>query len=85
MPSTENCRQDLLPERGLRSWWWLAAAAHTVAADIRDYETSKARSLGSFLRGVTDIEVRRPVFIVGSPRSGTTFLGSAAGKLPEMS
>jgi hypothetical protein len=29
--------------------------------------------------------LRRPIFILGSPRSGTTFLGECIGKLPEVS
>ena len=29
--------------------------------------------------------IRRPLFVVGSPRSGTTFLGACLGRLPELS
>lgn len=29
--------------------------------------------------------VRRPIFVLGAPRSGTTFLGSCVGRLPDVS
>jgi hypothetical protein len=32
-----------------------------------------------------DPRVHRPVFIIGAPRSGTTFLGSCVGRMPEVS
>ncbi len=32
-----------------------------------------------------DPRLHRPVFIIGAPRSGTTFLGSCIGRLPEVS
>jgi Sulfotransferase family len=32
-----------------------------------------------------DPRLHRPVFIVGAPRSGTTFLGSCIGRMPEIS
>jgi hypothetical protein len=32
-----------------------------------------------------DPRLRRPIFILGAPRSGTTFLGSCIGRLPEVS
>jgi hypothetical protein len=32
-----------------------------------------------------DPRLHRPVFIVGAPRSGTTFLGSCIGRMPEVS
>src|SRR4051794_41642074 len=32
-----------------------------------------------------DPRLRKPVFVLGAPRSGTTFLGSCIGALPEVS
>jgi hypothetical protein len=41
-------------------------------------------SLGRLLASVVPV-LRRPVFLVGAARSGTTFLGEALGTLPEIS
>ena len=55
-----------------------------VASDIRE------RRRDPFLRNrpsarALDPRPHRPVFIIGAPRSGTTFLGNCLGRLPEIS
>jgi len=45
---------------------------------------SRPTSLRRVLRGACP-DLRRPVFVVGAPRSGTSFLGDAIGVLPEVS
>ena len=55
-----------------------------VASDLRDRLRDPAlfnRPSGRAL----DPRLRRPVFIIGAPRSGTTFLGNSLGRLPGIS
>jgi len=57
-----------------------------VVTDVRDRRREGFLSKG---RGLSprrlDPRVRRPVFVLGAPRSGTTFLGAAVGKAPGFS
>jgi len=55
-----------------------------VASDLRD----RLRDPALFnrpSRRALDPRLRRPVFIIGAPRSGTTFLGNSLGRLPGIS
>lgn len=62
-----------------------------VASDVRDRRSGRHGSrpdpppwrerLGHLL----DPRLRRPIFVVGAPRSGTTFLGGCIGRLPTVS
>lgn len=61
----------LLPDRPFNLWHSPRILAHTVYSDLRDHK-----------KGPPGDSVSRPVFIVGSPRSGTTFLGSAMSTIP---
>ncbi|MEL7038725.1 MAG: sulfotransferase [Cyanobacteria bacterium J06592_8] len=58
---------------------------HTIADDFKHYR-SKDRpwSLQRF-QGLLFPNLKKPVFIFGAPRSGTTFLGKCLGELPELS
>jgi len=55
-----------------------------LASDRRERsrlpEPSAARGLGRF-----SPRVRRPIFVLGAPRSGTSFLGGCIGRLPDVS
>lgn len=55
-----------------------------VASDIRDRRSDPAVRNRLSARAL-DPRLRRPVFIIGAPRSGTTFLGNSLGRLPEIS
>lgn len=63
----------------------LSWARQTANQDRRTYNSKSrlmsARRLWCMLRP----NLRQPIFIVGSPRSGTTFLGSCIAELPEIS
>lgn len=56
----------------------------SIASDLRDRrQDAGLRTRPS--RRALDPRLGRPVFIIGAPRSGTTFLGSCIGRLPEVS
>jgi hypothetical protein len=62
----------------------LRLGALGIASDIRDRRRDPA--LRNRLSGRSlDPRLHRPVFIIGAPRSGTTFLGNSLGRLPEIS
>lgn len=70
------------PARPL-SWYRVPGLLmHTVASDFRYYERSADRPRR--IRGAW-AAADAPVFIVGAPRSGTTFVGACIGQLPEVS
>jgi hypothetical protein len=60
-------------------------AYRTATANWRNYQPKQrhmsARRLGRCLLP----NLKQPIFLVGAPRSGTTFLGSCLGELPEIS
>jgi hypothetical protein len=55
-----------------------------VASDIRERRRDPSLRSRPSARAL-DPRVHRPVFIIGAPRSGTTFLGNCLGRLPEIS
>ncbi len=55
-----------------------------LASDIRDRRRDPALRNPVSARAL-DPRLHRPVFVIGAPRSGTTFLGSCLGRLPEIS
>ena len=61
---------------------WLAK---TAVVDLRDYDKPRRRLTATRLRGSLPPRVRRPIFVVGSPRSGTSFLGGCIGTLSSVS
>ncbi|MGD1948602.1 MAG: sulfotransferase [Leptolyngbyaceae cyanobacterium] len=57
----------------------------TVAVDRKYYHRQHRPISMDRLRHLVFPNLTRPIFIVGSPRSGTTFLGSCIAQLPEIS
>ena len=55
-----------------------------VASDIRDRRRDPALR-NRLSAHALDPRLLRPIFIIGAPRSGTTFLGNSLGRLPEVS
>jgi hypothetical protein len=55
-----------------------------IASDIRDRRADPALRKRPSARAL-DPRLHRPIFIIGAPRSGTTFLGSCLGRMPEVS
>ncbi len=72
----------------IRPITWLSLpywAARTASADFRTYRSKKRALSARRLRRFWTPNLQRPVFLVGAPRSGTTFLGSCLAALPEIS
>ena len=58
--------------------------ARGIASDVRDrWREPSLRKRPS--AAALDPRLHRPIFIIGAPRSGTTFLGNCIGRLPEVS
>jgi hypothetical protein len=55
-----------------------------VASDVRDRRRDPALRNPVSARAL-DPRLHQPVFVIGAPRSGTTFLGSCLGRLPDIS
>jgi hypothetical protein len=55
-----------------------------VASDLRDRRRDPALRNRPSARAL-DPRLHRPIFIIGAPRSGTTFLGNSLGRLPGIS
>lgn len=60
-------------------------ASRTVEKDRRTYNHKRRAMSTRRLWFALRPNLRQPVFIVGSPRSGTSFLGSCIAELPEFS
>lgn len=57
---------------------------HGLVADVRDRRRDPALRNRPSLRAL-DPRPHRPVFIIGAPRNGTTFLGNSLGRVPGIS
>jgi len=57
----------------------------TLRRDWRQYEAPPRPLTAERLRASLTPSLHRPVFVVGAPRSGTSFLGRCLGALPELS
>ena len=55
-----------------------------VASDLRDRRRDPSLCNRPSARAL-DPRLHRPIFIIGAPRSGTTFLGNSLGRLPGIS
>jgi hypothetical protein len=71
----------------LTPWRLAALTARGLVSDRRERRRDRATHPGPRTRtGLRlDPRLRAPVFVLGAPRSGTTFLGSCIGALPEVS
>ncbi len=63
----------------------LAWARQTVSVDRQSYQRQNRPFSFNRLWHLVSPNLSRPIFIVGSPRSGTTFLGTCIAQLPELS
>ena len=72
------------PRQGLTMRQMLRYGSRGLYSDIRDRRREPALRKRPTARAL-DPRLHRPIFIVGAPRSGTTFLGSCIGRLPEVS
>ncbi len=73
------------PVQSLRWLNFLSWTKQTILEDRRSYKR-KIRPISTRrVKAMWAPNLRQPLFIIGSPRSGTTFLGSCVAELPEMS
>lgn len=82
MTGTLSDNRKLMPTRWSSVPTW---ARKTASADRRYYQPQNRPVSLNRLWHLIVPNLRRPIFIVGSPRSGTTFLGSCIGELSEIS
>jgi hypothetical protein len=74
------------PPLALTPWRVAALTARGLVSDRRERRRDRAGRPGAGIRaGLLDPRLREPVFVLGAPRSGTTFLGSCIGALPDVS
>jgi hypothetical protein len=69
------------PPAGLGLGQMVRLGAFGLASDIRDRRRDPALKKRPSARAL-DPRLHRPIFIIGAPRSGTTFLGSCLGRMP---
>lgn len=75
---------DLLPPPlGLRRR--LELFTRTLVPELRGWRGLRRGLSSERIRTTARGEVREPVFVLGAPRSGTTFLGACLGAIPEIS
>jgi hypothetical protein len=70
------------PIASLNFAWW---AARTYGWDRRRYRPKRRPLTLQRLARAVRPDLRRPVFVIGADRSGTTFLGDSLAVLPELS
>ena len=86
MSTTQHLRRDTRrqPPPGLTWPQILRLAALGLATDLRHRRRDPALRKRPSAQAL-DPRMHRPIFIIGAPRSGTTFLGSCIGRMPEVS
>jgi hypothetical protein len=74
------------PTLALTPWRLASLTARGLISDRRERRRERAGRPARRPGGrLLDPRLRAPVFVLGAPRSGTTFLGSCIGALPEVS
>jgi hypothetical protein len=73
------------PPLELTAWRLAALTGRGLVSDRRERRRARAGSRRGFNPRLLVPRLRAPVFVLGAPRSGTTFLGSCIGALPEIS
>ena len=77
------------PRRELGARQLAVLTARGLVSDRRERRQERssqpARARGGPRLSVLDLRLREPLFVLGAPRSGTTFLGSCIGALPDVS
>jgi hypothetical protein len=79
-----NRRRQPPPDPALSWAEILRLGVRGLGSDIRDRRRDPALRKRPTWRAL-DPRLHRPVFVIGAPRSGTTFLGSCIGRVPEIS
>lgn len=64
---------------------WVKILRRTMRADRRTYVCKRQPVTWIRVSGIVRPSIAQPIFIVGAPRSGTTFLGQCLAALPKIS
>ena len=73
------------PPLALTPWRLAALTARGLVSDRRERRRERASQGKGLGPRILSPRLREPVFVLGAPRSGTTFLGSCIGALPDVS
>ena len=77
-----------MPQQTVKPIQWsnaLTWARKTAFTDRKHYHTqNRPMSVGRLWHWIVP-NLKQPIFIIGAPRSGTTFLGSCVAEIPEIS
>jgi hypothetical protein len=86
MAATEQAKTSDLPFPSSGLTWpeILKLGVRGLFTDARDRRRDPALRRRPTVQAL-DPRLHRPIFIIGAPRSGTTFLGSCIGRMPEVS
>lgn len=74
--------EKIKPIEWYTSRYWIR---ETMVYDQRKYRKQQRPITVKRFLGMLAPNLKAPIFIVGAPRSGTTFLGTCIGELPEIS
>lgn len=78
----DHWREEIRPIQWYNLPFWIK---YTIDEDLEHYQ-SKGRPISTHRwKHFVFPNLKKPIFIVGSPRSGTTFLGLCISELPEIS
>lgn len=85
MTALDEARVAPPPPLELTPWRLALLTARGLVSDRRERRRARAGARRGINPRLLDPRLRAPVFVLGAPRSGTTFLGSCIGALPEVS
>lgn len=78
----EDWRYQIKPIAWYNALSWLSL---TISEDRKYYQTKSRPWTLPRVGGIVKPNLKAPIFVVGAPRSGTTFLGECIGEIPEIS
>lgn len=86
--SHKSSKQDSFIIESIKPMEWYTLrywARETAIYDQRKYRKKQRPITLNRIARLFSPNLKKPVFIIGAPRSGTTFLGTCIGELPEIS
>ncbi len=71
--------------KAISAWTLPSLVARTAFAELRTYRPARRTLSAERVRRSLAPSLSQPVFLIGAPRTGTTFLGACLAELPEIS